>query len=322
MGHRRQRRRRGAAGLRDVDEHQQGRGGLVQDRRHHPVPARHLPRRLLQRRRRAPDPVLAHAHHDEPGRVHNAVLHRAHRLRQLVDLRLLDRPEHVRVGPLLRADDAHRQQQHEPDPVRGTRRLEHVRRGRPDLRHDVAGVQQLRRQQPLHVRGRLPHGGSRRLQGGLRGLLQPPVHDHQRAFVVALGRVPDDPVPRGQRLQHELHLRPRHRHAWPPAQEPSRVHLQRPRRVLERQPARERRGGTRHRPQPRLLQRQRGVLEDALDARAPSTERPTARSSATRTRTSSSARTRSSGPAHGATRASPRSRRSARRTRSPAPRSS
>ena len=44
------------------------------------------------------------------------------------------------------------------------------------------------------------------------------------------------------------------------------VHLQRPRRVLVGRAARQRRGGPRRRREPRLLQRQRGVLEDALGA--------------------------------------------------------
>ena len=42
------------------------------------------------------------------------------------------------------------------------------------------------------------------------------------------------------------------------------VHVGRPRRVLVGRPARQRRGGARRRRPPRLLQRQRGVLEDAL----------------------------------------------------------
>ena len=49
-----------------------------------------------------------------------------------------------------------------------------------------------------------------------------------------------------------------------PAQEPQDLHLQRPRRVLVGGAARKRGSGTRGRRQPRLLQRQRDVLEDAL----------------------------------------------------------
>ena len=61
------------------------------------------------------------------------------------------------------------------------------------------------------------------------------------------------------------------------------LHVRRPRRVLVGRTARERRGGARRRRQPRVLQRQRDLLEDALgelDRRHRT--RPTGRSSATR----------------------------------------
>ena len=48
------------------------------------------------------------------------------------------------------------------------------------------------------------------------------------------------------------------------AAQPQAVRLQRPRRVLVGRAARQRRGGTRRGREPRLLQRQRGLLEDAL----------------------------------------------------------
>ena len=73
--------------------------------------------------------------------------------------------------------------------------------------------------------------------------------------------------------------------------------------------ARQRRGGARRRRQPRVLQRQRGLLEDALGDRASTAPaRRTARSSATRRRTPTPRSTRcpTSGPAPGATRASAR----------------
>ena len=57
----------------------------------------------------------------------------------------------------------------------------------------------------------------------------------------------------------------------------------RPRRVLVRRPARERRGGARRRRQPRVLQRQRGLLEDPLGDRASTARaRPTDARLATR----------------------------------------
>ena len=64
--------------------------------------------------------------------------------------------------------------------------------------------------------------------------------------------------------------------------------LQRPRRVLVGPRARQRRGGARRRRQPGVLQRQRGVLEDALAAeqRRRHADASTGRSRPTRTRTS------------------------------------
>ena len=103
-----------------------------------------------------------------------------------------------------------------------------------------------------------------------------------------------------ERLQRQLHERGRSRPQRRAAEEPQAVHLQRPRRVLVRRPARERRIGARGGRQPRLLQRQRDVLEDALGRRAPKARtRPTARSPPTRRRTStrpSTPKTRRPGP--------------------------
>ena len=58
----------------------------------------------------------------------------------------------------------------------------------------------------------------------------------------------------------------RHRPARRRAAGAPRLPVGRPRRVLVGRPARERRGGARRRRAPRLLQRQRGLLEDALGA--------------------------------------------------------
>ena len=46
----------------------------------------------------------------------------------------------------------------------------------PDVRHDLAGVQHLRRQQPLQLHGRVPAGQPAGVQGRVQGLLQPAVH--------------------------------------------------------------------------------------------------------------------------------------------------
>ena len=83
-----------------------------------------------------------------------------------------------------------------------------------------------------------PPGQPGRVQGRLRGLLQPPVRrdaDHgRRPLRSLLCRVPADPLPRAQRLRHELCLRPRPRGEPRAAPEPQGRHLERPRRVLVR----------------------------------------------------------------------------------------
>ena len=88
--------------------------------------------------------------------------------------------------------------------------------------------------------------------------------------------------------------------------------LGRPRRVLVGRAARERRSGARRRGQPRLLQRQRGLLEDPLGRQHRRVRHATtAPWSATRrpTPTPRSTRNRTSGPEPGAIRASARQRR-------------
>ena len=174
----------------------------------------------------------------------------------------------VYIAHLVRNDTRRRQ----PDPVRRARRREPLRHRAADLRRDVAGLQHLRRQQPLHsarsparpanppaykaaykvsYNRPVPHG---------RGRRRPLVAVHRR-------RVPDDPLPRGQRLRRQLHraaststaaaalllnhkvfISSGHDEYWSATQRD------------------ERRGRARRRRQPRVLQRQRGVLEDALGA--------------------------------------------------------
>ena len=102
----------------------------------------------------------------------------------------------------------------------------------------------------------------------LQGQLQPAVH-HARQRARRLGvqrRVPDGPVARAQRLRRQLHHRHRHR---PPRRRAARaqgVPVRGPRRVLVGRAARQRRSRARRRRAPRVLQRQRGVLEDPLGA--------------------------------------------------------
>ena len=83
----------------------------------------------------------------------------------------------------------------------------------PDLGRHLAGLQRLRRQQPVRLHRRLPAGQPEHLQGRLQGLLQPARSTpagHAGGQRLALhGRVPDDPLPRAQRLRRQLHDRRR-----------------------------------------------------------------------------------------------------------------
>ena len=211
----------------------------------------------------------------------------------------------------------------EPHPVRRPQRRRPLGPVLPDLGHDLAGLQPVRRQQPLRRRPR--HRSEPRLQGEL----QPPDHDPRD---VAGGlrvqrRVPDDPLARAQRLRRQLHHRRRHRPTRRPDPQPPGLPLGRPRRVLVGDPARERRGGARRRREPRLLQRQRGVLEDPLGERQPDArllqgdaqqrqdrparerlDRVVARSARRSTPRGRSPRTRSRAPCSPSTRATARSR--------------
>ena len=102
---------------------------------------------------------------------------RARRLRQLGGVRLLGGPGRRRLRHLLR--QAVRDDEPaggKPHRLRRPRRRRHVGHPLPDLRHDLAGLQQVRRQQPLRGRPR------DRARTRLQGQLQPAVHDpgHRR----------------------------------------------------------------------------------------------------------------------------------------------
>ncbi len=79
-----------------------------------------------------------------------------------------------------------------------------------------------------------------------------------------LRRIPADPVPGAKRLRPQLRLPARSRHERLAAEKPQGLHRQRPRRVLVPGRAPERRSRPRRRGEPRLLQRQRDLLEDPL----------------------------------------------------------
>ena len=105
----------------------------------------------------------------------------------------------------------------------------------------------------------------------LQGLLQPAVHDagHVGRGLALQQRVPDGPLAGAQRLRRLLLHGRRQRPARRRDPRAQGVPVRRPRRVLVGRAARERRGGPRCRREPRLLQRQRGVLEDPLGERPP-----------------------------------------------------
>ena len=318
---RRQQRHRG---LRHPDERQPRPDRAVQGQDERQVlPRRRLPARLLRRRGRPAGRDPRAVRDPEPAGAAAQRGHRARRRRQLGRHGLLGGAGQRGLGRLRRQARAHRRHlRREPRPVRRPRRRAGRRHPAPDLRHHLAGLQHLGRQQPLRRLARRP---------GLQGQLQPPVrqplrrhHGHDRAARLPVRlRLPGAPLARGQRLRRLLRRgrgrRPRRRGAARAQALPHR----RPRRVLVGAAARQRRGGARRRGQPRLPQRQRGVLEDALGGRHRRLATPpTARWSATRRPTPTPRSTRSTrrpGPARGATRASARPpTAAARRTGSPA----
>ena len=254
------------------DQHQRGarRGRAVQDRhalfelspRHLPYGLLRGPRRAQSRDRHPVGDVAANAADvsEQPG-IGTA------RLRQLGRLRVLDRPGRRRVRHLLRQAQSDRHRRQEPrclHRARSVRRGAQVRPADADLRHDVAGLQHVRRQQP--VPGRSGHEPRARVQGQL----QPAVHDarhRQWAGLRLQRRIPDGAVSRSERLRRQLLHRCRHRPERSADPQPQDLPVGGPRRVLVRPAARERRGRTRGRRRPGVFQRQRSVLEDAVGKR-------------------------------------------------------
>ena len=106
------------------------------------------------------------------------------------------------IGHLFRARRASRHRRREPHRVHRSPRRRHLRSAVPDLRHHLAGLQPVRRQQPVCRQPGRPR---------LQGQLQPAVHDrgsHARRLGVQR-RVPDGALAREQRLQRQLHDRRR-----------------------------------------------------------------------------------------------------------------
>ena len=139
----------------------------VEDRRDR-VRHRHLSPRLLRRQRRAlhrerqPDrdaPADATCVPERPD-------DRPDRLRELGRERGVGRARGRDLGRVPRQAAPHRHRGREPHRLHRPQRREPLGSPVPDLGHHLAGVQQLRRQQPLHRRT----GGTR-----VQGQLQPPV---------------------------------------------------------------------------------------------------------------------------------------------------
>ena len=186
------------------------------------------------------------------------------RLRKLGRLRFVDRAQHRRIRDLLRATGAQRQRRRQPHHVHRPRRHAACRRGLPDLGHHVAGLQRLRRQQP--VRGRTRHQPRSRLQSQLQPA-DPHAFGLQRAGLRVQRRVPDGALARGQWLRRQLRQRRRRRSRaeWTEhSPRPQGLPLGRPRRILVRPAAHQRRSRARRGREPRVSQRQRDLLEDAL----------------------------------------------------------
>ena len=190
------------------------------------------------------------------------------RLRELGRVGVVDGPGHLGVRRLHRTPGARRQRRREPDPVRGARRRGPVRHPGQDLRRDVAGLQQVRRQQPVLVHLAVPARQSRGYKGAFSVSYNRPfdgtiAQDIGRSYLFyaeyqMIRFIERNGYDASYISQPDVAANRR-----APAQ-PQADHLERARRVLVRARTTEHRGRARRRREPGLLQRQRGVLEDAL----------------------------------------------------------
>ena len=243
-----------------------------------------------------------------------------HRLRQLGGVGVVDRADHRGVRRLHRAPGPRRHQaggdSQIPFVVRND--ASHSDIARPDLRRDLAGLQHLRRQQPLHVHGQLPAREPDGYKGASKVSYNRPVRTprsttdggavwlmyaeyqmirflEENGYDVSYTSGLDvGTTPVAACSNHKIFMSTGHDEYW------------------SGHAARQRRGRPRRRGQPGVLQRQRGVLEDPLGAEhRRHRTRPTGRWSPTRRRTStlrSTRRTRPPGRARGWIRGSARRR--------------
>ena len=152
VGHQRGRRQH-PPGLRHRHQRGPGPDRAVQDQRHGAgtLPPRHLPHGLLRRPgcpQGGDHPLVADPAPD-PAQPADEREHRAGRLRQLGGVRLVGRAGHRHLRHLLRQGRPRGHRRGQPHRLRRPRRRRPVRPALPDLRHHLAGVQQLGRQQPL-----------------------------------------------------------------------------------------------------------------------------------------------------------------------------
>ena len=265
----------GDPGVRDGHQRQPRANRAVQGQDPGPVvPARHLSHGLLRRhgsafhRQREPvghAPAVA-------ARVPHRSEHRPVRLLQLGCVSLLGGPRVRSVGHLLR-------------------------KARPHRRHELAAATSCSSSATTRARRRVlfqtsdttwqaynAYGGNSLYTGSPAGRAYKV--SYNRPFSTRVGharglgvqrRVSDGALARGQRLRRQLHDRRGQRPQRRADQEPQALHVRRARRVLVGRSAGERRGGTRRRRQPGVLQRQRGVLEDPLGERRRGRRLPDAR---------------------------------------------
>jgi hypothetical protein len=132
----------------------------------------------------------------------------------------------------------------QPRHLRGPGRRAEVGRALPDRRRDLAGVQPVRR--PEHLRRMDRRHRARTPAPRTEGQLQPADHESRMGSdgqPVLHGRVPDGALSRAERLRRDL-LFGRRRHALGGVDQAAQaVHLHRTRRILDRNPAPQRRGG-------------------------------------------------------------------------------
>ena len=202
-------RRSEPAGLHDQHQLRPGPDRPVQDHGQRRLPDGHLPARLVRRRRGPQGGGDDRVPRRGPGPVPGPADDGARGLRGLVGVRVVGDPARRRLRRLLRPPHRQRRRR-EPHRLRGPQRPLALGHLLPDVRHHLAGLQRLRRQQPVHGR---PADG-RQHSARRQGQLQPALRHARRRLRPGLDlqrRGPDDPLAGAQRLRRQLRDRRRHR---------------------------------------------------------------------------------------------------------------